>query len=227
MFALIVDTKIEKLNYSMKPQVEPSQYKKISYDKKNRFISYWHQINEIQKLNPMNVLEIGIGNGFISKYLKDRSLEITTLDIDKRLHPDVVGTITNLPFIDESFEIIVCFEVLEHIPYTEFSKILTEINRVSSSYAIISLPDASHYYRIFLQIPKFGEFRKIIPIPSLKKRIQKFDGEHYWELGKSGFSLGNVIDTIETQNFSIEKTYRLFENPHHRFFILKKVNRKT
>jgi hypothetical protein len=53
----------------LKPQVEPAHYLK-SYDTKGRFISYWHQIDEIFKLSPENVLEIGIGNRFVSDYLK-------------------------------------------------------------------------------------------------------------------------------------------------------------
>ena len=53
----------------MKPQVEPNHYFNESYNSKERFISYWHQINEIIKLKPKKVLEIGIGNGFVSKYL--------------------------------------------------------------------------------------------------------------------------------------------------------------
>ena len=36
----------------MKTQVEPNHYFSKSYDSKERFISYWHQINEIIKLNP-------------------------------------------------------------------------------------------------------------------------------------------------------------------------------
>ncbi len=74
-------------------QVHPNHYLNKSYDSKVRFISYWHQINEIIKLKPKSVLEIGIGNGFVSKYLKERKLDIITLDIDKRLNPDVVGNI--------------------------------------------------------------------------------------------------------------------------------------
>ena len=53
----------------MVKQVESNHYYKEAYDTKDRFISYWHQINEIIMLNPDSVLEIGIGNGFLSKYL--------------------------------------------------------------------------------------------------------------------------------------------------------------
>ena len=192
------------------------------YDSKERFLSYWHQIKEITNLNPKNVLEIGIGNGFVSKYLKERGLNLTTLDIDQELKLDTIGTVLNIPFSDNSFDTIVCYEVLEHLPYTKFKKAISEIYRVSKSYAILSLPDTYKNYRIYIQIPKVGIFKKLISLPRLRYSIHKFDGEHYWEIGKDGYSLNRIIRDIKSVGFKIIKTYRVFENPYHRFFILKK-----
>ncbi len=206
----------------MKPQVESNHYFNKSYDTKERFISYWHQINEIIKLNPKTVLEIGVGNGFVSKYLKERKVNVLTLDIDKRLSPDVVGSVLNMPFSDELFDVMACYQVLEHLPFENFSEALSEIFRVSKSYAILSLPDASRVYRVYLQIPKIGIFKRLIPLPRLKNPIHKFDGEHYWEIGKAGYPLSKIIKEIQTAGFRVEKTYRVFENPYHRFFILKR-----
>ena len=206
----------------MKPQVKPNHYFVNSYDSKGRFISYWYQINEIIKLNPKKVLEIGIGNGFISKYLKERKVNVLTLDVDKRLNPDMVGSVLNIPFSDESFDLIACYEMLEHIEYKNINKALSEIFRVSKSYAILSLPDASRVYRVYLQIPKIGVFKRLISLPRLKNPIHKFDGEHYWEIGKAGYPLSKITKDIERAGFDIIKTYRIFENPYHRFFILKK-----
>jgi len=206
----------------MKPQVKPNHYFVNSYDSKGRFISYWYQINEIIKLNPEKVLEIGIGNGFVSKYLKERKVNISTLDVDKRLNPDMVGSVLNIPFSDESFDVVACYEVLEHIEYKNINKALSEIFRVSKSYAILSLPDAGRVYRVYLQIPKIGVFKRLISLPRLKNPIHKFDGEHYWEIGKAGYPLGKITKDIERAGFIIKKTCRVFENPYHRFFILKK-----
>ena len=36
------------------------------YDQKPRWISYWHQIDEVLRLAPQTVLEIGIGNQWVS-----------------------------------------------------------------------------------------------------------------------------------------------------------------
>ena len=52
--------------------------------------------------------------------------------------------------------------------------------------------------------------------------MNKFDGEHYWEIGKAGYPLNRILEDIERAGFNIIKTYRIFEHPYHRFFILKK-----
>jgi len=205
----------------MKPQVEPNHYSNKSYDTKERFISYWHQIHEIILLKPENVLEIGIGNGFVSKYLKERKTKVTTLDIDKRLNPNIVGSLLDLPFANKSFNVVTCYEVLEHLPYKDVNKALSEIYRVSNSHVILSIPDINRVYRLNVQIPKIGEIKRLIPFPSLEKPIHNFNGEHCWEIGKASYSLDRIVEDIKKVGFKIEKTYRVFEMPYHRFFILK------
>ncbi len=205
----------------LEPQVEPSQYFRKEYDSKERFISYWHQISEIRKLEASSILEIGIGNGLVSNYLKKRGLKVTTMDIDERLNPDKVGSVLNIPFPDEYFEVVACFEVLEHLPYEDFSKALSEIYRVSNKYAVLSLPDCTKAYRVDIQIPKIGELKRLIPLPRLKPPKHEFNGEHYWEIGKAGYLLQKVMGEIQTTGFEIKKTYRVFEIPWHRFFVLE------
>ena len=138
----------------MKPQVNPDHYNGLAYDSKERFISYWHQINEILLLKPMIVLEIGIGNGFVSRYLSEHKLNVTTLDTNHALHPDVGGSILSVPFRDECFDVVSCCEVLEHLPYSEFLDALQEIHRVSRKYVILSLPDITTIYKIHLELPR-------------------------------------------------------------------------
>lgn len=205
----------------MRLQVESDHYY-INYDTKERFCSYWHQIEEIVSHNPKTVLEIGVGNGFVSSYLKQRGFSIVTSDIDKKLNPSVAASVLDIPFSDETFEIVACYEVLEHLPYKYFRKALAETFRISSSRVLLSLPDANRVYRVCIQIPKLGLFKKLIQIPRFKKVVNYFDGQHYWEIGKAGYSLSTIINVISKVGFKIEKTYRVFENPYHRFFVLKK-----
>jgi len=206
----------------MNLQVKPDHYYNIDYDTKERFCSYWHQIQEILLLKPSEVLEIGVGNGFVSKYLKERGINIVTLDIDKRLKPNTAGSILNIPFQDKSFQVVACYELLEHLPYKYVAKALSEIARVSKQHVILSMPDVNRVYRIYIHIPKIGEIRKLVPLPRIKKPTHKFDGEHYWEIGKAGYPLKRIIDDIQKTGLQLEKTYRVYEIPYHRFFILRK-----
>lgn len=70
---------------------------------------------------------------------------------------------------------------------------------------------------------KLGSFRQLIQMPLRHRRVHYFDGQHYWEIGKVGYSLKTVINDIREVGFEVEKTYRVFENQYHRFFILKRV----
>lgn len=207
----------------MKPEVEPSHYYGLSYDTKERFISYWHQISEIIPLSPKNVLEIGVGNGFLASYLKKLDINITTLDIDIRLDADIIASVLDIPFKKDCFEVVSCFEVLEHLPFESLYSALNEIYRVSSRYLIISLPDVSLHYPVDIFIPKYGFIKKIIPLYRLKKLKHEYTGHHYWEIGKADYPLSRIISAIKKANFHIEKTYRIFEYPYHRFFILSKL----
>ena len=204
----------------MKLQVDPNHYFNKFYDTKERFISYWHQINEITSLGSNRVL--GIGNGFVFKYLKERKIKMTTLDIGERLNPDVVGSVLRLPFSNESFGVVACYEVLEHLPYEDFPKALIEIHRVSNSYAVLSVPDSTRVYRLDIQIPKIGELRKLIQLPRLRAPEQEFDGQYYWEIGKDELTLQKIMGKIHDADFELKKTYRIFEMPWHRFFVVEK-----
>lgn len=59
---------------------------------------------------------IPVSKGFVSDYLRARGVKLTTVDIDGRLKPDVVANLTDLPFEASSFDVVACYEVLEHLP---------------------------------------------------------------------------------------------------------------
>jgi len=84
------------------------------YNHKGRWYSYYHQYQNIFNHDPKSVLEIGTGNGITAKMLRDNGIQTTTLDIDPETKPDVIGSVLQLPFKNNSFDIAVAFEILEH-----------------------------------------------------------------------------------------------------------------
>jgi len=207
----------------MKPQVDPTHYFSQSYDSKERFISYWNQITEITKFGSSSILEIGIGNSFVFNYLKNKGYAITSIDIDAHLKPNIIGTLVNLPFFDGSFDVIACFEVLEHLPYHQFLFALRELYRVSQNVLLLSLPDVSPAYPLYLCVPKIGELRTLISVPTLKVEKHEFDGQHYWEIGKANYKLKKIVNDLVSAGFLVSRTFRVFEEPYNRFFVLKKI----
>jgi len=198
-------------------------YLNSHYDSKKRFCSYWHQVNEVISMKPMSVLEIGVGNGFVTRYLREKGISVTTLDVVHELNPNVAGSVLRIPFADKTFDVVSCYEVLEHLPYSQFGDALGEIHRVSQKRVNLSLPDVTTSYRIYLELPRFDRpIKKLIAHPFPRPSPHEYDGEHYWEIGKIGYSLNRIRLAIENRKFRIVKTYRVFEWPYHRFFVLEK-----
>jgi len=206
-------------------QVEKEHYEK-KYDTLMRFISYFHQIDSVKKVSPESVLEIGVGSNTVSDYLKRRGVKVTTCDIDKNLNPDHVADVRKLPFEDHQFDLILICEVLEHIPYEDQKVALSELKRVSKKNVIISVPYSQLYLNISLVFPFLKrifkrEFLNIFfGIRSFQK--MKFDGQHYWEIGRRGCSLKKVRDKLK-EFFVIKHEKRALPHPTHYFFILEKT----
>ncbi|OQW92524.1 MAG: hypothetical protein BWK78_01485 [Thiotrichaceae bacterium IS1] len=197
-------------------------YYSSNYFNPKRFASYSYQLSALTSLNPTSILEIGVGNGIVSYLLRNAGFNVTTLDFDKSLHPDIVASIVNIPLESNTFDAIACFQVLEHLPFELLPTGLKEIHRVSKNYAVISLPDVTKYFKAEVFAPKFGNHRSFFPIPNIFPREHKFDGEHHWEIGKKGYSLEKIIRVFTTSGFELKTTYRPYENPYHRFFICQK-----
>ncbi len=210
----------------LKPQVPREHYFSGDYLTPERFASYGYQIQEVLRLAPRNVLEIGIGNGVVAYTLKQAGLSVTTLDFDESLHPDIVASVTDMPLADESYDVVACFEVLEHIPWELCPRALAEIHRVCRAKAIISLPDTGGYF--CLHIPKLLP-RRLCRRPFWKPMAHQFDGQHYWAVNKKGFPLAQVMDRMTAAGFQVEHTFRPWEYPVNRFFRLRRATpeRKT
>jgi ubiquinone/menaquinone biosynthesis C-methylase UbiE len=203
------------------PQVSADHYN-ARYDSKRRFISYWYQIHEITTRAQGPVLEIGVGNGMVSSYLRRQNIELTTIDYDSELKPDVVGDIQHLPFQNDIFDLVAAYEVLEHLPYEQSLTGLKEIHRVTKRLAVISLPDSAHFYSIEMRVPFVGIVRTSLRLEWFGKEKSSIT-QHYWELGLQQYRLARIRKDIERIGFCIEKEYSIFENPRHYFFILKKI----
>jgi ubiquinone/menaquinone biosynthesis C-methylase UbiE len=203
-----------------KIQVPREHYYK-KYDDITRFTHYFYQVDLTKKLSPSSVLEIGVGNKTVSNYLKQQGFNVTTCDFDKKLEPDYVADIKKLPFKNNSYDVVIACEILEHLPWSDFETALKELHRVTRKHVVISLP---YYCMAFEGVFKAFPYGKTvnlffrIPLFFLKA---KFQGEHYWGIGRRGYSIKKIRKVLK-KGFNIQKEVRPQLVSDHHFFVLEK-----
>jgi 2-polyprenyl-3-methyl-5-hydroxy-6-metoxy-1,4-benzoquinol methylase len=191
-----------------------------SYETKRRLASYWHQVDESVALGGAAALLVGKGSGIVPLMLENQGFRVTTIDLEKELRPAMVTDVRHLPFIDRAFDIALCCEVLEHMPFRFFTQSLNELKRVVRLGVVLSLPDRA---RCSSFIPYALLRRKVvIDWPKVKLRRWNYDGEHYWEVNTQGHQIETVQRAIDSTGLKTEATYRVWECPYHRFWRLKK-----
>jgi len=106
-------------------------------------------LNTVRFCQINSVLDVGCGEGFTMKRLKNAKIGKNwegveyldrAIDIGKKIHSDlkiIKGDIYKLPYSANSFDLIVCTEVLEHLEYPK--KALRELVRVSKKYVLLSV----------------------------------------------------------------------------------------
>ncbi len=201
-------------------QVSKSHYN-MKYDHKARWLSYWYQIQLVMSFKPETVLEVGLGNALVRNYLVRQGVHVTTIDIDEELKPDILGSVTDIPAGDNTYDVVLAGQIIEHLPYEDAKQAMREIHRVCAKGAMISVPDSRKtLFKAGFHIPKVGWKDLFVKIPSGK--IHEFDGQHYWEIGKRGHSLKKVRKDLEDAGFTIESDMVPADVPTKHFFKLKK-----
>jgi ubiquinone/menaquinone biosynthesis C-methylase UbiE len=201
-------------------QVEKSAYSFEKYCGLDRWSSYHYQLREILKKSPETVLEVGGGDGVVMRYLRaNTNINYKNLDIAEDLSPDILGSVESIPLPDSTFDLVCAFEILEHLPFEKFEQSLKELARISKKDVLISLPHFGPAVKILLKVPFLSEVKIAFKIPYPRKHV--FNGQHYWEIGKMGFSISRIRELL-ANNFVIKQEFVPFENQYHHFFILEK-----
>lgn len=211
----------------MKVQVGRNHYDFNNYVDEHRWNSYWNQINEALKAKGDTVLVIGAGDGIVADVLRKFGKKVDTFDFDKALKPDIVGSVTEIDkIVKNRYDVVLCCQVLEHIPFDKFEGVIGRIKNVLTDGGtfILSLPNNSIRWIINLKIPKMPEIKKkaITKKPIRKKWDIDRDGfgEHYWEINAKGTE-EKVIKKILSRYFTIEKRFLPSDNLYHIFYVLK------
>lgn len=155
------------------------------------------------------VLEIGGGSGFQAKIISSWGCNVTSIDIydhhtshEENYYPVQTYNGQNLPFADDSFDVVFSSNVLEHITLEEISQSLSEIHRVlkPDGVAIHILPTSA--WRLWTSITHYVYlFKKYV----LQKHI-----------GKSNTNVIPKVSDNSLQKQSFMKVFKkaLLAEPH-------------
>lgn len=203
-------------------QVDVDSYRR-HYMTLPRMITHWHQADAVSLVTQggSKVLEIGPGAGHTTWLLRNWGMDVTTLDFDKSVNPDIVGDVTKMPCENNSFECVLAAEVLEHIPFNEFGKALSELRRICYGNVIITLPAPFAGISALLNFSGLNTKGFYLGLPYWV--THKFDGQHYWELGKRGYSLWRIRRLIRRQGFRIVREFRPAPSLYCYFFVLART----
>lgn len=155
---------------------------------------------------PRKVLHVAPEQAFLDRFRALKNLDYTTTDLHSPL-ADITADLTDLPFVEATFDMIICNHVLEHIQEDE--KAMAEIFRVlkPGGMAILQVPYEANREKTFsddsITDPKerakiFGQYDHV--------RIYGMD--YFDTLAKMGFEVVKEDFTSKLSNDEIEK-YRL------------------
>lgn len=112
---------------------------------------YRHIVGLVKQTGARHILDVGCGEGFTMRELREAGLGATMVGVDYSpaalawsqannvaRSPLHVADAHYLPFADNSFDLALCLEVLEHLPDSRLG--LVELLRVARDWVLVSVP---------------------------------------------------------------------------------------
>jgi len=110
------------------------------------------------------VLEIGAGGNILKEKYARKADDWISTDYDMRSSLDIRCDGMSLPFVEESVDVIVCIDVLEHVPNPEL--MMSEFSRVLSKGGVLILSTPFFFYlheapNDFYRFSKYGLEKRV------------------------------------------------------------------
>lgn len=190
--------------------------------------SYMLQMTTIHSLKCRSVLEFGPGECFCANNLRTVGYTYHTVDILSKFEPTYLCSFEdfNKQLLTQSYDIVATFQMLEHVPYSEFLAGLKKLAGIANKYIVISLPYSCNGSQSFNYKWK-GQFNCItanktvdFKPTNLPERSDGPTGGHYWEIGRNGKTIESVSLDITATGLKIIKQFHS-PNPYHYFYVIE------
>jgi len=218
-------------------QVNKSNYKFERYVLPDRWLSYYWQIRHAVAENEneevfASYLIIGAGDKIVPAVIKQiltnidptREVSVDTFDFAEDLHPTWFGDIRNINrIIDRKYDCVICCQVLEHLEWKYFERILRSLKEICDGRIVLSLPLYRYPFSVRVETLWFDKSLRFI-IEKFWHRSVPWNGQHYWEVGIKGRRRKDILKLLN-KYFYVEKDYVAYGNSYHWFAILRIENK--
>jgi SAM-dependent methyltransferase len=142
-----------------------------SYVDRRRMLTYWHQLKTVLAMKPGSVLEVGVGPGLVTAYLRSLGIAVTTVDVNADLRPDMVMSVLDLAdqFERQQFDVVLCARVLHHLPVDAFGEALRNVTEVAARGAVVVLPREDSAVYVGYRYPSSDIRFKRIAMPKVAR----------------------------------------------------------
>ncbi|MEX2411155.1 MAG: class I SAM-dependent methyltransferase [Candidatus Paceibacterota bacterium] len=176
-----------KKAYSGKLSLQNFRIKSISYREQKIVKKFLSCISKEETLKNKKVLDIPAGTGKLTKILLYNGLKVTSGDISKEMMDQIdkdlkehknyiderVMDATDLPFKDNSFDLVISIRLLHRVDAETRKNIIKEVKRVSSGYCIISFAKDSLWHRLRIKIRGSNSSPGMIKLKVIKKELEE------------------------------------------------------
>jgi SAM-dependent methyltransferase len=199
-------------------QLDPSHYLSDDYFTRESLHSLSFQVQQLRSFGRRRILEVGVGNGFVSTFLRRAGFDVVTADINPALGADVCRPLRELPkaLSGERFDLVSCCEVLEHMPFEELPANLAALRELAPN-AFISLPGHFPWLGFAGRLGVHNRFVDVALGVRIPVRRRLSEG-HCWELGsrwatRRGALVGHMkkqFGTVESGVFPMHRYHYFF-----------------
>ena len=129
-----------------------------------------------------------------------------------------------MPLPADAFDVTLCCEVLEHLPFERLRVCLEELRRVTRGHLVVSVPGMRRFVRFRLLAPRVDlDWQLSLPRADLKVAPERFAAcPHYGEIGFAGTGGRAVRQAIRESGWRIVESRRTSELPWRHFFYCRK-----
>ncbi|MEA3255570.1 MAG: methyltransferase domain-containing protein [Candidatus Altiarchaeota archaeon] len=95
----------------------------------------------------LRILDAGCGEGVLVEKFHKKGYGIIGLDLNYSSDMVKRGDISNMPFKDQEFDLVLCLDILEHLTFDKQEEALEDIKRVlkDDGILLLSIPNLSHF----------------------------------------------------------------------------------